>query len=68
MEMYQLKQEEIIAIGDNYNDQGMIEFAGMGIAMGNAPDSIKQVANDITDTNNQDGVAKALIKYFYPNR
>lgn len=64
MEMYQLKQEEIIAIGDNYNDQGMIEFAGMGIAMGNAPDSIKQVANDITDTNNQDGVAKALIKYF----
>jgi hydroxymethylpyrimidine pyrophosphatase-like HAD family hydrolase len=36
----------------------------MGIAMGNAPDSIKQVANDTTDTNNQDGVAKALIKYF----
>ncbi len=36
-----LAPEEIIAMGDNYNDIEMIEFAGMGVAMGNAPDEIK---------------------------
>ncbi len=62
---YGIQQDEIIAIGDNYNDKSMIEFAGMGIAMGNAPDEIKKVADDITDTNNNDGVAKALKKLFH---
>lgn len=61
---YGIDKSEIIAIGDNYNDQGMIEFAGMGIAMGNAPEAIKLVANYVTDTNNNDGVAKALAQYF----
>lgn len=64
MEMYGLKKEEVIAIGDNYNDKGMIEFAGLGIAMGNAPDEIKAVADMVTDTNRQDGVARALEKIF----
>jgi len=64
MEMYGLKQEEVIAIGDNYNDKGMIEFAGLGIAMGNAPEEIKAVADMVTDTNNQDGVARVLDKIF----
>ena len=61
---YGIEQHEIIAIGDNYNDQGMIEFAGVGIAMGNAPEAIKLAANYVTDTNNNDGVAKALHQYF----
>jgi Cof subfamily protein (haloacid dehalogenase superfamily) len=60
MNRYGIGQNEIIAIGDNFNDQGMIEFAGMGVAMGNAPEQIKAVANYVTDTNNNDGVAKAL--------
>ena len=64
IEKYGIRQDEIIAIGDNYNDKSMIEFAGMGIAMGNAPDEIKKVANYITDTNNNEGVAKALKKFF----
>jgi Cof subfamily protein (haloacid dehalogenase superfamily) len=61
---YGLQPAEIIAIGDNYNDKGMIEFAGMGVAMGNAPDDIKAAANYVTDTNNHDGVAKALDHFF----
>jgi Cof subfamily protein (haloacid dehalogenase superfamily) len=61
---YGFQQNEIIAIGDNYNDKGMIEYAGTGVAMGNAPDEIKAVANYITDTNNHDGVAKALNHFF----
>ena len=65
IDRYGIDKKEIIAIGDNYNDKGMIEFAGMGIAMGNAPEEIKLVANYVTDTNNNDGVAKALHHHFF---
>lgn len=64
MNQYGILQEEVIAIGDNYNDKEMIEYAGMGVAMGNAPEEIKQVADFVTDTNNNDGVAMALAHYF----
>jgi Cof subfamily protein (haloacid dehalogenase superfamily) len=63
-EKYNIKQDEVIAIGDNYNDKEMIMYAGLGIAMGNAPDPIKDVAGYVTDTNEQDGVRKALEKFF----
>lgn len=59
-----LSPAEIIAMGDNYNDVEMIRFAGMGVAMGNAPDDIKAKADYVTDTNNNDGVRKALEKFF----
>ena len=59
-----LTPKEIIAIGDNYNDVEMIQFAGVGVAMGNAPDDIKAKAKHVTDTNNNDGVRKALEKFF----
>jgi len=64
MDMYKIDTSEVIAIGDNYNDVSMIGFAGMGIAMGNAPDDIKASAGFVTDTNNRDGVAKALTHFF----
>ncbi len=64
MDMYGINQNETIAIGDNYNDVGMIEYAGMGVAMGNAPEEIRSSAGFITDTNNNDGVAKALSHFF----
>lgn len=60
---YNINREEIIAIGDNFNDKEMIEFAGTGIAMGNAPDEVKAVADYVTETNQQDGVRKAFEKY-----
>ncbi|AZK46108.1 Cof-type HAD-IIB family hydrolase [Paenibacillus lentus] len=58
-----IKREEVIAIGDSYNDLAMIEFAGLGVAMGNAPDDIKAVADHVTDTNMEDGVAKVVETY-----
>lgn len=58
-----IKQEEVIAIGDSYNDQEMIEFAGLGVAMGNAPEDIKKIADIVTDSNMNDGVAKIVEKY-----
>ncbi|MCM3670973.1 Cof-type HAD-IIB family hydrolase [Mesobacillus maritimus] len=58
-----IKREEVIAMGDSYNDQEMIEFAGLGVAMGNAPDDIKAIANHVTDTNMNDGVAKVVEEF-----
>ena len=59
-EKMQIDTNEIIAIGDNMNDKKMIENAGLGIAMGESTPVIKEIANQITDTNCEDGVAKAL--------
>jgi Cof subfamily protein (haloacid dehalogenase superfamily) len=55
-----ISREEVIAIGDSYNDVAMIEFAGLGVAMGNAPDDVKQLADYVTDTNNNDGIARVI--------
>lgn len=63
LNMYNISREESIALGDNYNDKEMLIFAGKGIAMGNAPEEIKAAADDITDTNQHDGVRKALEKW-----
>jgi Cof subfamily protein (haloacid dehalogenase superfamily) len=60
---YGIKKEEMIAMGDGENDIPMIEYAGMGIAMGNAVQALKDKANYITLTNIEDGVAYALKKY-----
>lgn len=60
---YNIEREKIIAIGDSENDLSMIEFAGMGVAMGNAIDIVKKKADYITDTNDNDGAAKA-VNYF----
>jgi Cof subfamily protein (haloacid dehalogenase superfamily) len=62
-QMYGIKREEIIAIGDNENDMSMIEYAGMGIAMGNAEESLKSVANYITGDYQKDGVAEAIERF-----
>ncbi|WP_019241713.1 MULTISPECIES: Cof-type HAD-IIB family hydrolase [Bacillus] len=58
-----IKREEVIAIGDSYNDLSMIEFAGLGVAMGNAPEDIKSVADYVTDSNMNDGVAKVVEEF-----
>jgi len=55
-----LKQEEVMAIGDQENDLAMIEYAGTGVAMGNAIDSVKKIAQFITKSNMEDGVAHAI--------
>jgi Cof subfamily protein (haloacid dehalogenase superfamily) len=60
---FNIGKSEIIAMGDNYNDIDMLEYAGLGIAMGNAPEDVKKHGNDVTLTNDEDGVAVALKKY-----
>ena len=60
---FNVDKSEIIAMGDNYNDIDMLEYAGLGIAMGNAPEDVKKHGDDVTLTNDEDGVAVALKKY-----
>ena len=57
------KREEIIAFGDGHNDASMIEYAGIGIAMDNAVDDLKTIADEITLSNDEDGIAVALCKH-----
>lgn len=63
LEHLNISPSEMIAIGDYYNDLDMIEYAGLGIAMGNAPEEVKQKANAITLSNEEDGVYYAVEKY-----
>lgn len=58
-----ITREEVICIGDNENDLSMIEYAGLGVAMGNAEDFVKEKADYITDTNLNAGVAKVIDRF-----
>ena len=55
--------EEIIAVGDDHNDLDMIRYAGLGIAMGNAVDTVKAAADAITGSNAEDGLVQALERF-----
>lgn len=57
-----IQQEEVIAFGDGYNDLSMIEYAGLGVAMANAVDGVKERSNMITLSNDEDGIAYVLSK------
>lgn len=63
MEKLNLKREEIVAIGDNINDKKMIENAGLGIVMKGSTPVVCEIADYITESNNDDGVAIALEKF-----
>jgi len=63
-EMLEIAFDEIIAFGDNENDIEMLQLAGTGVAMGNAPDHVKSTANMVTDTNDNDGVYSVLEQIF----
>lgn len=52
--------EEVVAIGDNHNDLGMLRFAGLGVAMGNAHAEVKAAADFVTLSNAEDGVAMVI--------
>lgn len=59
------KPENIIAFGDGQNDASMIKYAGIGVAMANAVDELKNVADEVTLSNEDDGIAYTLNKYLF---
>lgn len=60
-----LTPADLMAIGDNYNDVGMLRMAGTPVAMGNAPADIQQLASFVTRTNEEDGVAYAVKRLIF---
>lgn len=60
LEMQGIKAEETIAFGDGENDLQMLQFAGIGVAMGNGEEMVKQQADYVTADVDDDGIAKAL--------
>jgi hypothetical protein len=58
-----ISANEVLAIGDSMNDVDMLEYAGIGVAMGNANEKVKAVADFITLLNTEDGVAFAVEKF-----
>lgn len=63
IEMLGFTKEEVIAIGDDHNDVPLMMAAGTRVAMGNAPEQVKSIADFVTDTLANDGVAVAIEKY-----
>jgi Cof subfamily protein (haloacid dehalogenase superfamily) len=62
-----LDRSEVMALGDNENDVTMIEYAGLGIAMANATENVKNAADIITASNDEHGVAEAIKQYILNN-
>ncbi len=58
-----ITNDQIATIGDNINDKEMIEYAGLGIVMGNSAPYIKEIGDIVVSSNNDDGVAEAIINY-----
>lgn len=59
----QVERSQVLAIGDSYNDIEMLEFAGLGIAVANAPPEVRRRAGHVTASNDKDGVAQALERF-----
>lgn len=57
------KREEMIAFGDGHNDASMVKYAGVGVAMANAVDDLIAIADEVTFSNEEDGIAYTLSKY-----
>jgi len=58
-----IDRSEVIAVGDGYNDVCMLEYAGFGVAVENAPDDIKAACDFVTSSNNDDGVAEVIERF-----
>ncbi|MFC4809083.1 Cof-type HAD-IIB family hydrolase [Paenibacillus sp. GCM10023250] len=58
-----IDRDRVMAIGNYFNDVGMLTFAGMGVAVANSPEAVKEAANALTRSNEEDGVAHALREF-----
>ena len=59
-----IEQKDVVCCGDGYNDISMIRYAGVGVAMSNAKDVVKEAADVITGSNDEDGLVPVIEKYF----
>lgn len=60
-----LEMSQVIAVGDSLNDLAAIQQAGLGVAMGNAQETVRQEADVVVSSNNEDGIAEVIQKYIF---
>lgn len=60
-----LEMSQVIAVGDSLNDLAAIQQAGLGVAMGNAQETVKEEADAVVASNNNDGIAEVVQKYIF---
>ena len=65
--MLGIKREEVIAVGDSYNDLSMIKFAGLGVSMSNGKPEVKEAADYITGSHMEDGIVHIFEKFIFKN-
>lgn len=63
LETIGMTRENVICCGDGFNDVSMIKYAGIGVAMGNAQQAVKEVADYITSTNDEDGLVQVIDRF-----
>ncbi len=59
-----MTKQQVVCCGDGYNDIPMIQYAGVGVAMSNAKDVVKEAADEVTGSNDEDGLIPIIEKYF----
>lgn len=64
MEHMGIPREDVVCCGDGFNDISMIQYAGVGVAMGNAQQEVKAAADYVTATNDEDGIAQVIDRFF----
>jgi Cof subfamily protein (haloacid dehalogenase superfamily) len=65
VEHLNLTKEEMMACGDGFNDLTMIQYAGLGVAMANAQDIVKDASDYVTRSNDDDGIVHVLEKFIF---
>ena len=63
IESFDISLSEVMVFGDNWNDVEMLQGSGIGVAMGNAPEGVKAVADFVTNTNENHGIYEAMVHY-----
>ncbi len=64
-EILGISREETVCCGDSYNDLTMLQYAGLGVAMENAKEEVKMIADYITGSNDEDGIVQVIEKFFF---
>ncbi|HNY30528.1 MAG TPA: Cof-type HAD-IIB family hydrolase [Fibrobacteria bacterium] len=64
-ERLSVKSSEVMAVGDSYNDLGMLDWAGLGVCMANGPQAVRDAADHVTASNMDDGVAMAVERFVF---
>lgn len=64
---FNIETDQVMAFGDYDNDKEMLMCSGLSVAMGNATDEIKKISKYTTDTNDNNGIAKAINKFIFNN-